>query len=35
MKNKEEEYSQRVWFPEAVTTEGWKELVFHVCDGRN
>ena len=35
MKNKEDEYSQWVLFFEAVITEGSKELVFHVCDGRN
>ena len=35
MKNKEDEYSQWVWIPEAATAEGWKELVFHFCDGRN
>ena len=35
MNNKEEEHSQRVWFSEAATTEGWKEFVFHVCGDRN
>ena len=34
VKNKEDEYSQRVLFYEAATT-GCKELVFHVCNGRN
>lgn len=35
MKKKEAEYSQRVWSSETGTTEGWKELVFHVCDSRD
>ena len=26
---------KRVWLSEAATAEGWKELVFHFCDGRN
>ena len=35
MKNKEDEYSQRVWLSETAIAEGWEELVFHICDCRN
>ena len=37
MKNKEGEYSQRVWLSETAIAiaEGWEELVFHICDCRN
>ena len=35
MKNKEDEYSQWFWYFAAAAMEGLKELVFHVCDGRN
>ena len=34
MKNKEGEYSQRVWFSEAAKMEGWQDLVFYFCYGK-
>ena len=34
-KTKKMNTHKRVWLSEAATAEGWKELVFHFCVGRN